>query len=218
MKENTAKAKLAIAGALFIIHAVLIFTNICDKSTFVRPVNKYPGVLILYFLISIKMPDKPVICAFISAVGIMLIRAIKIPLSDGIILEESIAGKFIYTNNTPADLILCAAPFLLIVLVVKMKAELHKNNVSFIKALLTFLSFPFFIFAFIIPVLAEKPIISLVVIIFALITMITVRIKVRGVRQMMSASAYLFLMSQVIIMSYVYTIFMTIADNGGFQH
>lgn len=35
---------------------------------------------------------------------------------------------------------------------------------------------------------------------------------------MMSASAYLFLMSQVIIMSYVYTIFMTIADNGGFQH
>ena len=92
------------------------------------------------------------------------------------------------------------------------------GNVSFIKALLTFLSFPFFIFAFIIPVLAEKPIISLVVIIFALITVITVRIKVRGVRQMMSASAYLFLMSQVIIMSYVYTNFMTIADNGGFQH
>lgn len=219
MDTRTRKIKTALGMALLITDMILNISGIFYTDPFARLFGDLSGVFSLFFFISILITDHPYICAFISTVVTMVFRIIKqILYQNSLLPEDGILGRYLITKTDQIDAMICIGAFILIVLALRLKKELREKNVSFLKALLLFISFPLMLFSIITPVIAEVPIISVAAILLGFPVIIILRKKIKGLKETMGAAAYLFVMTQVILMSYALITFGIAVENGFLTH
>lgn len=219
MDTRARNIKTALGAALLVTDMILNISGIFYTDAFCRLVGDLSGVFSLFFFMSIPMPNHPYRCAILSTVVTMILRIIRSCLyNSSFIPQDSILGRFLITKVQPTDAMMCIGAFVLIVLAIRLKKELREKNVSFLKALLLFISFPLILISIIAPVIAEMPIVSVIFIVLSFPVLIILRRRIRGLKEAMGAAAYFFVMSQVILMSYALVTFQIAANNGFLTH